>query len=274
MKTPSTLRVLLAIALLTPLTAWSAGGNVALDEFNSPGSDRALQRGARTFINYCMGCHTADYHRYSRMARDIGLSEDFVAGNMVFTTEADGEPTKVGSLMRSGMTMEFGKETFGKAPPNLALIARSRGVDWLYTFLRAFYLDQSRPLGANNYVAAQIGMPHVLADLQGWRKGIYEEQDGKKELVGFEQVTQGKLTADEYDSLVTDLVAFLDYIGDPNRATRHAVGFWVMRASNRQISYDTIFRPRFDLQSSGPNCPVRKGHHGGNRRCRSEQQTG
>lgn len=228
-------RLILSVCLtlasaLVSVTASAAGGGVHLDSFKPSDSNRALQRGARTFMNYCMGCHTADYHRYGRMARDIGLTDEFVSEHMIFTTDAAGEPTKIGSLMASNMTPEYGKEAFGVAPPNLALIARSRGVDWLYTYMRSFYLDESRPFGANNTVFPQVGMPHVLADLQGWQKPVYEagHDDGEKVLAGFQQITAGKLSPAEYDSTVSDLVSFLDYLGDPNRRARHAVGFWVM----------------------------------------------
>lgn len=213
---------------LAPVFAMAAGGGAALDHFDGGNSKRSLQRGARVFLNYCLGCHTADYHRYSRMASDIGLSDKFVSENMIFTTDAEGEATKVGSLMVSSMTNDYAEKSFGIVPPNLALTARSRGVDWLYTYMRSFYVDESRPLGANNTVMPNVGMPHVLAHLQGWQKPIYEDHDGQQTLVGFEKLTRGELTPTEYDGLIHDLVGFLDYLGDPNRATRHAVGFWVM----------------------------------------------
>ena len=155
-------------ALLVPATGFSAGGGVALDAFTPERTDRTLQRGAKIFMNYCMGCHTADYHRYSHMARDIGLSEEAVVENLIFTTDDAGKKTKIGSLMGNNMSAEYGKQAFGVVPPNLALVSRSRGVDWLYTYMRSFYLDDSRPFGANNAVFPQVGMPHVLAELQGW----------------------------------------------------------------------------------------------------------
>jgi len=115
-------------------------------------------------MNYCQGCHTADYQRYSRLAEDIGLSEADMLENMVFTTDSEGEQTKVGSLIGTNMSKDYAKKAFGVVPPNLALVSRSRGVDWLYTYMKSFYLDQSRPLGANNTVYPNVGMPHVLAD--------------------------------------------------------------------------------------------------------------
>ncbi len=213
---------------LVPAIGSAAGGGAKLDEFESTDSKRSLQRGARVFLNYCLGCHTADYHRYNRMAKDIGLSDSFVVDNMIFTTDKNGDPTKVGALMASSMTNDYAEESFGIVPPNLALTARSRGVDWLYTYMRSFYLDESRPFGANNVVLPQVGMPHVLAHLQGWQGATFEDHNGQPQFAGFEKITRGELSPAEYDGLIQDLVAFMDYLGDPNRATRHAVGFWVM----------------------------------------------
>ncbi|MEM7257694.1 MAG: cytochrome c1 [Pseudomonadota bacterium] len=211
-------------------TAIAAGGaGVELDDFTPVRTDKALQRGAKVFVNYCMGCHTADYHRYSHFARDAGLSDAAVVENLIFTTDSNGEPDKIGSLMASNMSAEYGKQAFGAEPPNLALTARSRGVDWLYTYMKSFYLDESRPLGANNKVYPNVGMPHVLADLQGWRKAVYESDgNGGEAFIGFQQITEGSLTPDQYDDTITDLVSFLDYLGDPNREARHSLGIKVM----------------------------------------------
>jgi ubiquinol-cytochrome c reductase cytochrome c1 subunit len=229
MKTSRLYVLALCAALLPALGSAAGGGGANLDEFEGTDSKRSLQRGARVFLNYCLGCHTADYHRYNRMAKDIGLSDEFVSDNMIFTTDKNGDPTKVGALMVSSMTEDYGEASFGIVPPNLALTARSRGVDWLYTYMRSFYLDESRPFGANNVVLPQVGMPHVLAHLQGWQTAVFEEHDGAQPtFVGFEKITRGELSPAEYDGLIRDLVAFMDYLGDPNRATRHAVGFWVM----------------------------------------------
>lgn len=229
MRTFIKLLTVAAILSAPAVTLAAGGGGAALDPFTPERTDRTLQRGARLFMNYCLGCHTADYHRYSHMARDIGLSEEDVVENLVFTTDDAGEKTKVGSLIASNMTADYAEEAFGVKPPNLALVSRSRGVDWLYTFMRSFYLDESRPLGANNALYPQVGMPHVLAGLQGWRKPIYTTDDnGYEKLDGFQQVTSGSLTADEYDAAITDLVSFLDYLGDPNKEARHSLGIKVM----------------------------------------------
>ncbi len=212
-----------------PQTGYTAGAGADLEHFSPVRTDRALQRGARTFMNYCQGCHTAEYQRYSRLAEDIGLSEKDMLENMVFTTDANGEQTKVGSLIGTNMSKEYAKTAFGVVPPNLALVSRSRGVDWLYTYMKAFYLDESRPLGANNTVYPNVGMPHVLADLQGWQKPVYHDDgEGHQVLEGYQQVTAGKLSKQEYDATVSDLVSFLDYLGDPNREARHSLGIKVM----------------------------------------------
>lgn len=210
-------------------TVLAAGTSAELEHFTPVRTDKALQRGAKVFVNYCMGCHSADYHRYSHFARDAGLSDQAVVENLIFTTDADGEPSKVGSLMFNNMSEDYSKQAFGAVPPNLALTARSRGVDWLYTYMKSFYFDDSRPLGANNKVYPNVGMPHALADLQGWQKPVYES-DGKggKEFVGFQQLTAGSQTPEEYDDTITDLVSFLDYLGDPNREARHSLGIKVM----------------------------------------------
>lgn len=226
-----TMAVTLVLPVITSTqSAWAAGGGgAALESFTPVRTDKSLQRGAKVFVNYCMGCHTADYHRYSHVARDVGLSDRAVVENLIFTTDADGAPSKIGSLMASNMSKDYGKKAFGAVPPNLALITRSRGVDWVYSYMKSFYLDESRPFGANNKVFPQVGMPHALADLQGWQKPVYKTDDeGHEVFEGFQQITAGKLSATEYDSTVTDLVSFLDYLGDPNREARHSLGIKVM----------------------------------------------
>jgi len=216
-------------------TAFAAGGGGA--DLESPiidtGNQKSLQRGAQVFVNHCMGCHTADYHRYSTMAKDIGLSEEDVYNNFIFTTEKSGERTKVGSLMASSMSEDYGRQAFGVVPPNLALTARSRGADWIYTYMKSFYLDGERGgIGVNNKVYPGAAMPHVLWEYQGWQKPIYEteDHDGHEVQVfkGFEQVSEGSLSPTEYDDMIRDLTTFLAYLADPVKQQRHRIGFWVM----------------------------------------------
>lgn len=229
-KTFAVSAIAISVLVSVPDSLMAAGGGgVALEHFTPVRTDKSLQRGAKVFVNHCMACHSAEYHRYSHVARDIGLSEQAVVDNLIFTADDNGEPSKIGSLMTNNMSKKYGKEAFGAVPPDLTLIARSRGVDWVATYMKSFYLDLSRPLGANNTVYPAVGMPHVLADLQGWRAPVYEtDADGNEVVTGFQQITAGKLSAAEYDSMISDLVSFLDYLGDPNREARHSLGIKVM----------------------------------------------
>ncbi len=217
------------LAFLLPGLASAAGGGAALESPRiDQGNTKSLQRGAKVFVNYCMGCHTAGYQRYSRTARDLGLSEADMQQNFIFTTDKEGAPTKVGSLMTNTMGEDYAKNAFGVVPPNLALTARSRGVDWIYTYMRSFYLDPERPVGVNNTVYPGAAMPHVLWELQGWRKPVLEEVNGHDVVAGFEQVTEGTLSEDEYDKLIADLTNFMAYLADPIKTTRHRIGFYVI----------------------------------------------
>lgn len=228
--------ILVTVALgVAPITVQAAGSGFPLDHVNIDHSDKpSLQRGAKTFINYCMGCHSASYHRYSRMAADLGIPDDLVRKNLIFTSDENGEPTKVGSLMENTMRDDYAKTVFGTVPPNLALISRSRGADWLYTYMRTFYQQPERSgVGVNNLVFPDVGMPHVLWELQGWQEAVFEtvtDADGveTQQFIEFKQVTPGKLSPEEYDTLVRDLVNFLDYLGDPIKSERHRIGFWVL----------------------------------------------
>jgi ubiquinol-cytochrome c reductase cytochrome c1 subunit len=231
-------KILVVIAaLLMPTLGWSAGGGHTFpnDDIDIDWDDKAsMQRGARTFVNYCMGCHEAGYSRYNRVGKDLGISDDLMSENLIFTTNADGEKTKVGELMTNAMTPEYGETAFGIAPPDLSLVARSRGVDWLYNYLRGFYVDESRTgVGVNNGVFANVGMPHVLAELQGLQIPKYRAQSdghgGEQEvIVGFDIIKPGSMSKSEYDQTIYDLVAFLDYVAEPYKQTRRNVGTGVL----------------------------------------------
>lgn len=223
-----------ALLSLSASVALAAGAGVPLE---SPAIDtgnvKSLQRGAQVFVNHCMGCHTADYHRYSRMAADLDLTEEETLENFIFTTDKSGEQTKVGALMESSMTEDYGRQAFGVVPPNLALTARSRGTDWIYTYMKSFYLDEERGgVGVNNKVYPGAAMPHVLWEYQGWQKPIYEIEthDGKETEVfkGFELISEGTMTPEEYDVMITDLTNFMAYLADPIKQERLRIGFWVM----------------------------------------------
>jgi ubiquinol-cytochrome c reductase cytochrome c1 subunit len=210
-----------------PLSATAAGGgsehlkpvDIYLD------NQASLQRGAKYFVNYCQGCHSAKYLRYTRLAEDLDLSRRQVEQNLIFTGQ------KIGETMASAMQPRDGDKWFGNAPPDLTLVARSRGVDWLYSYLHGFYLDPTRPFGVNNIVYDNVSMPHVLGHLQGWQKPVYKQGGhGEEEQVidHLELTKPGLMTPEEYDRMVRDLVTFLAYAGEPTQLARARVGTWVM----------------------------------------------
>lgn len=223
--------LLSVLALAWSESARAAGSSAALETPRiDQGNQKSLQRGATAFVNYCLGCHTADYQRYSRLAQDLGLSEEDVTSNLIFTTDDAGEPTKVGALMTNNMTADYGRQAFGVVPPNLALTARSRGADWVYTYLKSYYLDPSiGTTGVNNLVYPGTAMPHVLWDLQGWQTPVYgEESHGSRPITGLELSSPGKLSESEYNDLIADITNFMAYMADPIKQTRHRVGIIVM----------------------------------------------
>ena len=206
-----------------PVLGFSAGGGAHLDDADIDVSDQAsLQRGAKYFVNYCLSCHSAQYQRYNRTARDLGLTEEEVKENLMFTTD------KIGDTMTIAMNPVDAAAWFGVAPPDLSVIARARGVDWLYTYLRGFYIDEARPFGVNNIVFPDVGMPHVLWELQGMQKAVFTEEDGQKVFQKFEQVTPGTMSAAEFDNAMRDLTAFLSYVGEPIQTERKRIGIWVL----------------------------------------------
>ncbi len=218
----------LLLAILSVAEGFAAEGGYPLQKAvvavnNKP----ALQRGAKYFVNYCLSCHSARFSRYSRIGQDLGLTPKMVKENLIFTREKINDPLKV------SMTDEEGNKWFGAAPPDLTLISRARGSDWIYTYLKSFYLDESRPLGVNNAVFPNVSMPHVLWDLQGWQKANFvttKDEDGNihKTVTGFVLVEPGKLSPEEYDKVLSDLVSFLYYLAEPSAALRKAYGPWVI----------------------------------------------
>jgi ubiquinol-cytochrome c reductase cytochrome c1 subunit len=229
--------LIIVIGLMMPALGWSAGGGHSFpnDKIEIDWDDKAsMQRGAKTFVNYCMSCHGAAYSRFDRVGRDLGLSDDLVRDNLIFTTDINGDKTKVGELMTITMTPRYAEDAFGIAPPDLSLVARVRGVNWVYNYLRGFYVDDSRAgLGVNNGVFANVGMPHVLAELQGLQVPRYRtrtDADGHEQeiIIGFDIVKSGSMTKSEYDKTIHDLVAFLDYLAEPYKQTRKNVGTGVI----------------------------------------------
>jgi ubiquinol-cytochrome c reductase cytochrome c1 subunit len=224
------MKKLIVVLLLAaaPMLGLASGEGPHLDAANIDLGDQAsLQRGAKYFVNYCLSCHSAKYQRYNRMAKDLGLTEDEVINNLMFTTD------KIGDTMNISMTTEQGKAWFGNPPPDLSVLIRARGVDYIYTYLRSFYLDENRPFGVNNTVFPDVAMPHVLWELQGTQKAVYKTEkdaNGNEHEVfeGFEPVTPGTLSAEEYDQVARDLTAFLSYVGEPIQMQRKAMGKWVL----------------------------------------------
>ncbi|CAJ0725942.1 MAG: cytochrome c1 [Ralstonia sp.] len=202
-------------------------GGVPLDPAPNQSSDTsALQRGAKLFVNYCLNCHGASAMRYNRL-RDIGLTEEQIKQNLLFTSD------KVGDTMHIAMDREDAKKWFGAVPPDLSVIARARGSDWLYTYLRTFYRDDTRPTGWNNLVFDKVGMPHVLWELQGQQVPKYaevksEHGEAEKKLVGLEISVPGKMNKVEFDQAVADLVSYLDWMAEPAGNLRKRLGVWVL----------------------------------------------
>jgi len=217
-------KLILAFLLaVVPALTMAAGGGVHLDDADVDVTDtESLQRGAKYFVNYCMGCHSAKYQRYNRMGRDLGLTEDEVKQNLMFNTE------NIGDTMTIAMKPADAEKWFGVIPPDLSVTARSRGVDWIYTYLRSFYVDESRPFGVNNLVFPDVGMPHVMWQVQGLQKAVYKEVDGRKVVEKLEIAEPGSMNAEEFDGAMRDLTAFLSYVGEPIQAKRRAMGKWVL----------------------------------------------
>lgn len=222
-------KLIIAIVLAAmPMLATAAEEGFHLDKAPINLHDKAsLQRGARLFANYCLSCHSAQYMRYSRMAKDLGMTDDEVKKNMMFAS------TKVTDHMTVAMQSSDAKKWFGNPPPDLTLIARARGADYLYTYLRSFYLDSSRPTGVNNAAFDKVAMPDVLWTLQGLQEPVYKTEEdaaGHKDqvLVGLKQVTKGSMTPAEFDKAMGDLTNFLVYMGEPIRLERQALGVKVL----------------------------------------------
>lgn len=216
---------LLGTMILGAVTAQAAGPSIPLDSVKVDVTDQAsLQRGARLFVNYCMGCHSAEYMRYTRVGRDLGLTENQLLTSLIFTTDEEGELVNPGSLMTNAMTTAYGDEAFGKAPPDLTLLTRVRSEDWLYTFLRSFYRDDSRPLGVNNRLFENVGMPHPLWELQGWQEKHVDANGVARLWV----VEPGSMSGPEYDRAIRDIVTFLSYLAEPMQIERQRIGVYVM----------------------------------------------
>ena len=229
------LKKLIAVLAFAPVMVLANEATFPLDQAPNRTRDLpALQNGAKLFVNYCLNCHSASAMRYNRL-KDIGLTEDQIKNNLLFTTE------KVGDLMKVAMPAKDAKDWFGAVPPDLSVIARAKassegsGADWLYTYLRTFYKDDTRPTGWNNLVFPNVGMPHVMWELQGVRtakmveeKDPHDESKSVHKFAGFEQVKPGAMNAIEFDNAVADLVSYIDWMGEPAQNTRKRLGVIVL----------------------------------------------
>ena len=233
LTTAATLMVSPAALLGSP-SAMASEGGVRLDTAPINQTDViSLQSGARTFANYCLNCHSASLMRWNRLM-ELGLTESQIKDNLMFSGD------KVGELMSVAMIRKDAQQWFGAAPPDLSVIARARGADWLYSYLRGFYRDSARPTGWNNTVYENVGMPNPMWQLQGERvrvehaaksesvKGGEGGHDGAAKTVSYEMVKPGSLTPVQYDETVRDLVNFLVYLGEPAATSRKQIGIFVL----------------------------------------------
>ena len=231
----SLLATLVLVAGLASGAAANTGG-LALDKFpkDRVSDMAALQNGAKLFVNYCLNCHSAAYMRYNRL-RDIELTDDQIKKNLLFAGD------KVGDLMTVSITAKDAKAWFGAQPPDLSVIARSRagdggsGADYLYTYLRTFYRDETTPTGWNNLVFPNVGMPHVLWELQGEHHAVFAEEKDPHDpaksshvFKRFEQTKPGSLSKVDFDVAMADLVAYLQWMGEPGQTQRARMGVWVL----------------------------------------------
>ncbi len=208
-------KFLIALAFIAPSMVFAAGGKAPLEKANIDLTDKAsLQNGAKLYVNYCLGCHALGHQRYERTFNDLGIPLEDGKANLIPSGD------KVGSLITNAMDSENAAVWFGAPPPDLTLEARLRGPDWIYTYLKSFYYDPDRPFKVNNVVFKDVGMPHVLQELQG-KTHLEVDSEGHKKVVAD---GTGEMSADEYDNAITDLVNFLAYVGEPSRLESESLG--------------------------------------------------
>jgi len=216
-----------ALFLCASVAGAEEGAAWMREAHNDLGNRASLQRGAKYFVNYCLGCHSARYVRYSRVGTDLGIDPHQLATDLMFTAD------KPQQTMDIAMPPADAKRWFGRAPPDASLLARSRGPDWIYSYLTSFYVDESRPWGVNNLALPNAVMPNVLWELQGTQRAVFREE---KDAAGhthnvfehFETVTPGSVTAEQYDQVVRDIVNFLAYISEPVQLERRSLGLRVL----------------------------------------------
>ncbi|NCF25406.1 MAG: cytochrome c1 [Gammaproteobacteria bacterium] len=215
-----------AVMVLAVSQGFAAGGTALEHADIDPGNIASLQRGARNFMNYCSGCHSAQYVRFSTIGRDLELSDEQLGENLMFNAEKTFETINV-----SMPDAEAGR-WFGVAPPDLSLIGRAKGADYIYSFLKGFYVELESPTGVNNTVLAGTSMPHVLWELQGFQRAVFSEHTEEgvttRHFEHFEPLTEGSMDAEGFDEFVHDTVNFLVYIAEPIRSERRTLGVWVI----------------------------------------------
>lgn len=221
--------LLAAVVSMMPVVAGAAGGHgPELESMEVRlGDTRSLQNGANLFVNYCLSCHSAKYMRYGRMAEDLNIPTSLVEDNMIHGD------AKIGDPMTTTMPEEKAAEWFGVAPPDLSLVGRLRGADWLYNYLTRFYVDENSVTGWNNLVFENAAMPHVLSHLQGRQRAVFKTEsaeDGSETKVfeGFEMESEGSMDPEEFDHAMRDLTNFLVYMGEPAKLVRIKYGMFVM----------------------------------------------
>lgn len=221
----------IAVMMLPAIAAASSGAHL----YEAPidiNDKESLKRGAQAFGDYCYSCHAASFMRFNRIAKDLEMEEQEVRDMLIHTRGKKGNPTKIGDLMKVSMTDDYAKNAFGTAVPDLSLAARARGADWIYTYLRSFYVDESRPTGFNNAVFPDVGMPHVLWSLQGLQEPVYKTvvhgDVEVEELSHMESIQAGKLSRVEYDMFLGDLTNFMVYMAEPIQVERRSMGWKVL----------------------------------------------
>jgi ubiquinol-cytochrome c reductase cytochrome c1 subunit len=227
-------RLLIALFTVIPALALASSGGIHLDAANNDLADKeSLKRGFDSYVNYCLGCHQLQYQRYTRTFDDLGI--DIEDGSAKYLLNGQ----KPGEHIKNAMPAKEAAKWFGSAPPDLTLIARLKpGPDYIYTYLRSFYVDDTRPFGVNNSVFPDVGMPHVLQTLQGIQtKVITQEKVTANEAQGIKAqaeishltpATGGTMTVEEYDVFSRDLANFFEYVGEPNKLERESLGYWVI----------------------------------------------
>ncbi len=211
------------VALLAGLNAFGAG-DAGLEPAGNDATDvKSLQRGARNFMNYCAGCHSAKYVRFNSIADDLELTDELMIENLMFNAE------KTYETIQNNMSADDSARWFGQMPPDMSLMARAKTTDYIYNYLKAFYVDPDSPTGVDNQVLSGTSMPHVLWELQGFQTGVFsEDKNGTPVFEHFEPLMAGSMSPGEFDSFVRDTVNFLEFISEPVRSTRRALGVWVL----------------------------------------------